>query len=84
MVNPYKDINNTRTFSKDVLTEELVWHRDKEDRTVTILEGVGWKFQKDNELPIHLNVGDEVAIKAFEYHRIIKGKTDLKIEIKEN
>jgi hypothetical protein len=83
-VNPYKDINNTRTFSKDVLTEELVWHRDKEDRTVTILEGVGWKFQKDNELPIHLNVGDEVAIKAFEYHRIIKGKTDLKIEIKEN
>lgn len=83
-MNPYKDINNTRTFSKDVLTEELVWHRDKEDRTVTILEGVGWKFQKDNELPIHLNVGDEVAIKAFEYHRIIKGKTDLKIEIKEN
>ena len=83
-MNPYKDINNTRTFSKDVLTEELVWHRDKEDRTVTILEGVGWKFQKDNELPIHLNVGDEVAIKAFEYHLINKGKTDLKLEIKEN
>jgi hypothetical protein len=77
LVNPYADQGNTRVFSKDVLSEELVWHRDKKDRTVTILEGDGW------QLPFHLNVGDEIAIEAFEYHRIIKGKTDLKIEIKE-
>jgi hypothetical protein len=84
LVNPYADQGNTRVFSKDVLSEELVWHRDKKDRTVTILEGDGWQFQRDNELPFHLNVGDEITIEALEYHRIIKGKTDLKIEIKEN
>lgn len=84
MVNPYKDERDIRTFSKDVLAEELVWHRDREDRTVAILEGEGWKFQRDNELPIHLNVGDEISIEAFEYHRIIKGTTNLKIQIKEN
>ena len=83
MVNPYEDDGNIRTFSSDVLTEELVWHRDKANRIITVLEGAGWCFQRDNELPIPLNPGDTLDIRAYEYHRITKGKTDLKIKIKE-
>ncbi len=84
--NPYNEIskgNNTyiREFTVDTDSSELVWHRDKEDREVTILEGNGWKFQRDNELPITLNTGDTIYIKKNEYHRIIKGDTNLKISL---
>ncbi len=84
--NPYNEVskgNNTyiREFSRDTDSSELIWHRDKEDREVTILEGKGWKFQRDNEVPITLNKGDTIYIKKNEYHRIIKGDTDLKISL---
>lgn len=84
--NPYNEVsegNNTyiREFSVDTNSSELVWHRDKEDREVTILEGSGWKFQYDNELPFELNEGDTINIKKLEYHRIIKGNTNLKIRL---
>ena len=52
--NPYIDKSNTRTFSKDVDEMSLIWHTDQEDRTVTVLEGKGWQFQRDNELPLEL------------------------------
>ena len=48
---PYSHKNNIREFSKDVNEMDLVWHQDKEDRKIEVLEGKGWKFQKDNELP---------------------------------
>jgi quercetin dioxygenase-like cupin family protein len=84
--NPYNEVsegNNTyiREFSVDTDSSELVWHRDKEDREVTILEGSGWKFQYDNELPFELKEGDTISIKKLEYHRIIKGDTNLKIRL---
>ena len=73
-MNPYTDENTTRTFSKDVDEMSLIWHTDKEDRTVTVLEGIGWQFQRDNELPQKLVSNETVIrIKAGEYHRIIKG-----------
>lgn len=83
MVNPYDDIGSVRVFSENVLEEELVWHRDRADRVVTVLEGSGWKFQRDNELPFELHPGDMFFIEAFEYHRIIKGNNELKIKIEE-
>jgi hypothetical protein len=84
LVNPYIEDKDIRIFSCQTEQSELVWHRDKKDRTVMILEGEGWMFQRDNELPMTLSEGDEIEISAFEYHRIIKGKTDLKIKIKEH
>ena len=84
--NPYNEIskgNNRyiREFSTDTDSSELIWHRDKEDREVTILEGKGWKFQRDNELPSTLKKGDTIHIKKNEYHRIIKGDTNLRISL---
>jgi quercetin dioxygenase-like cupin family protein len=78
---PYINDANVRTFSKNVNKLELVWHQDKEDRNIEILEGEGWSFQRDNELPVSLKEGDRIFITANQIHRIIKGNTDLKIKI---
>jgi len=64
-----------RTFNYDVKEKDLEWHRDKKDRTIYVIySGLGWKFQKDNELP-QLTISNQSVfnIKANEYHRIIKG-----------
>ena len=70
-----------RGFSSNVKRSELVWHRDMQDRVITVLEGNGWYFQKDNQLPFLLKEGDKITIKAKEYHRLIKGKSDLIVKI---
>ena len=80
-MNPYTDTSNIRTFSKDVDEMDLIWHRDDEDREIEILEGKGWQFQRDNELPLELKEGDRIFIPRHQVHRIIKGIDDLKIEI---
>ena len=81
-MNPYTDKSNIRTFSKDVDEMDLIWHRDDEDREITILEGNGWQFQRDNELPLVLKEEDRIFIPKHQVHRVIKGTTDLKIKIK--
>jgi|TARA_Y100000114_G_C11604982_1_gene252307 quercetin dioxygenase-like cupin family protein len=78
---PYLDNSNIRTFSKNVDPMDLIWHMDDEDRNIEVLEGKGWQFQKDNELPFQLNVGDNIFIKRHQIHRVLKGTTDLKIKI---
>ena len=78
---PYIDQDNIRTFYKNVDPMDLIWHMDDEDRNIEVLEGKGWQFQKDNELPFQLNVGDNIFIKRHQIHRVLKGTTDLKIKI---
>jgi len=80
-MNPYKDKKNVRTFSEDVSEELLHWHTDNENRDITIIEGKGWRFQRDNELPIILSEGDRLHIPEGQIHRILKGTTDLVIKI---
>ena len=85
MVNPYVKTKTSshilREFDGDVDEQELVWHRDRNDREVTVIEGTGWKLQMDNELPKELMVGKLYNIKAMEYHRLIKGNGTLKLKI---
>jgi quercetin dioxygenase-like cupin family protein len=86
-MNPYKEVIESnvivRTFSKDVESEELVWHRDKNDRVVEVIQSNGWKFQMDNELPKTLKSGDVVEIPKETFHRVIKGEGNLIIKINE-
>jgi len=81
IMKPYTDKNNIREFSSNVDELDLVWHQDKEDRLVEVLEGEGWKFQRDNNVPVDMKIGDRIFIPEGEIHRIIKGTTDLKIKI---
>ncbi len=86
MTNPYTNTPITQTsvireFSSEVDPMELVWHQDEEDRTIEILEGEGWQLQRDNELPLALQEGDSIFIPMGQIHRVIKGNTNLKIQI---
>ena len=80
--NPYTDVGVVRIFSSEVDTEELVWHRDKENRKITVLEGEGWQFQFNGSLPFELKRDQIFDIPEDMYHRVIKGKTDLVLKIK--
>lgn len=86
---PYQDskINNNekiRTFTQEIDSGELMWHRDRKDRIVEIIESDGWKLQLDNELPIDMTVGKKYFIPEGIYHRTIKGNGNLVIKIIEN
>ena len=78
---PYTDTGNIRTFHEDVLEEELIWHRDKQDREITVLNGSGWQLQYDNDYPVVMNVGETYIIEKMVYHRLIKGNDKLTIKI---
>ena len=84
---PYKENKKgnltERVFKENTDTHELVWHRDRLDREVTVVESDGWMFQMDNELPIVLKEGDVIEIPKNTYHRILRGNGNLKITIKE-
>ena len=73
-----------RTFYSDIPNEELVWHRDKKDRIVRVIESQGWGFQKDNELPLLLEEEELLFIPKMSWHRVIKGHGKLIIEIYED
>ena len=72
-----------RTFNEKIDSEELKWHFDDNDRKVKIIESNGWQFQMDNDIPKKLKKGDTFFIPKGMYHRVIKGKGDLVVEIKE-
>tara|TARA_R100000152_G_C6732351_1_gene156865 strand:+ start:755 stop:1039 length:285 start_codon:yes stop_codon:yes gene_type:complete len=71
-----------RKFSVETNDDEFVWHRDREDRIIKIIGGEGWLIQLDNRLPIELSQGREIFIKKGEWHRVIKGSSDLILKIK--
>ena len=55
-------------LNKIVKSDELVWHRDKRDRKIRVISGVGWKFQRDNELlAVVMKVHDKIEIKKETY-----------------
>ena len=87
MVNPYLDkyVDNkiVRYFSEEVDDKELIWHRDKKTRDVEVISGNGWQLQMDNELPEDLKKGKIYRIPKMEYHRVIKGTSQLVLKIKE-
>jgi hypothetical protein len=68
-----------REFSSNVNSSELIWHKDKEDRIVEVLQNSNWMFQMDNELPKLLK--DKIFIPKETYHRVIKGDGDLVVKI---
>jgi quercetin dioxygenase-like cupin family protein len=72
-----------RRFDKNLPNEELVWHRDKRSRFLTVLEGKGWKFQFDNEVPKEIRPGSTIHINKKSFHRLLKGETDLVVRILE-
>ena len=70
-----------REFKNTSVTDEQMWHRDAENRTVIILESGGWSFQIDDTLPVTLSEGDEIFIPKETWHRVIQGEGVLKVKV---
>lgn len=85
MVKPYTDYDSDegfiRIFDNSVAEDELIWHRDERDRLIEVIEGNGWKFQFENQLPFVLVDDHKYYIDAYSYHRLIKGNGDLTLRI---
>jgi len=86
---PYSDTHTSensfiRVFDDNIDPIELLWHRDKEDRTVEVLHDTDWQYQEDNKLPIELKEGISIFIPRYSWHRLIKGTNKLKLRIVEN
>ncbi len=73
-----------REFKQSVDSEELIWHRDKKDRIVEVIQSQDWMIQLDNELPIRLEEGKKYFIPKEVYHRVHKGDGDLVVKISED
>ncbi len=72
-----------RTFKKDLDSDELIWHRDREDREITLKEGSGWYLQIENELPKLIQKESIFKIPKETWHRIInKNRTKLIINVR--
>ena len=79
-----KDNIFIRTFSTDVDEIDLIWHTDKENRFIRVLEGNGWQFQYDEDLPFEMTDGLGFPVMKGQIHRVIKGVGPLKIELHKN
>ena len=74
MVKPYviieKDDNYQIRLFENYNPRDLFWHRDREDRKVTLLEG-NLSIQFEDEIPQAMMLGQEFKIPAMTYHRVI-------------
>ena len=70
-----------RVFDNSLNEDELVWHRDKEDRIIFPLHESDWKIQLDNDVPQELNPDKPIFIESEKFHRLIKGKGDLEVKV---
>ena len=70
-----------RTFEADTDESELVWHRDTRDRIIDVVWNTGWQIQFEDELPVSINTVTQIP--RMVYHRLIKGESNLILEIQE-
>jgi hypothetical protein len=68
-----------RNFIESIDPIELKWHRDDEDRTIVSINETNWLIQLENKLPQSLN--SPVFIACGEWHRVIKGTSELNVKI---
>ena len=85
---PYKEKRTKdfilREFNEKLNSNDLIWHQDKYDRVVEVIEDGGWSLQLQEGLPFRMISGQNYFIPSKTWHRIIKGVGPLKIKIKEN
>lgn len=70
-----------RKFSETISEGELVWHRDREPRKITVLEDTNWSIELDGHPPLILEKNEEFFIPRGQYHRVIKGSGPFMVKI---
>ena len=74
------DSSIIRLFGENVDPVDLKWHRDREDRYVEVIDETDWMIQLENKLPEKI---DKIFIPKGVWHRLLKGKGELRIKIQE-
>ncbi len=74
-----------RTFSgRDIVEEELRWHRDAASRAVGVVSGGGWQLQVEGGMPVDLRPGSIHFVPRGAWHRLLRsGSEDLCVLIRE-
>ena len=75
-------VNRIRTFSALTDDDELIWHRDDEDRHVTVVQAGGWFLQLDDEIPKELRPNETYFIPKHAWHRVLKKKPSQDLIVK--
>ena len=84
---PFEEIKITenkviRIFdAENTSNSELIWHKDREDRQITVEKSKDWHLQLENEVPVKLEKGQTYFIPAYTWHRLLMGKSKLIVEI---
>jgi len=82
---PYQELRTfdtiLRKFKEDTNEDELVWHRDRRDRKVEVLNNTDWMVQLEDDIPQLLK--QSIFIPKNTYHRLIKGTGELDLRILE-
>ena len=76
-----RDGSIIRLFDSNAKEDDLIWQKEEKDREITVLDGVGWKIQFKDKLPIELKKGQLYNVKAMEYHKLIRGVEGLTLRI---
>lgn len=61
-----------REFSSSLEHEELLWHRDAEDRLIRLVSGSGWFLQLDDQKPAEILPEGSHFVPAGVWHRLLK------------
>lgn len=73
-----------RIFTDKIDDSFFEWHRDKKDRLIKFIHvDPGWKFQYDDQLPMTIELYQELFIEKARYHRLVKGNGKVIILIEE-
>jgi hypothetical protein len=70
-----------RDFHRDADWWLFKWHADECDRIIWATNRNDWQFQFDEEEPIRLRKNEQIFIPVGVRHRLIPGKSKLKIKI---
>lgn len=71
----------TRTFLFNVSDDDLIWHRDAQDRIIKVIQSMNWQLIMQNCFPINLETDQYYFIQKNTYHRLKKGTGNLILEI---
>tara|TARA_Y100000592_G_C5477033_1_gene322907 strand:+ start:4371 stop:4661 length:291 start_codon:yes stop_codon:yes gene_type:complete len=72
-----------REFSNNLDSEDLYWHKDKEDRLIKKIKGHEWYIQLENNIPCLIPDDSFYFIPKNTWHRILnKNNTNLVIEVR--
>jgi hypothetical protein len=70
-----------RVFVEDVDEGLLSWHKDMRSINFKVIGGRDWKLLIENDEIMYLEIGKHYYVPKGTYHKMVKGKNNLILEI---